>query len=146
MYINLGFSLYWIFTSSLTDDFKDTFIHPAIDLMISASESNQTGGTYTINTSTSVTNYTEVSGANTVIYADTRADTSAYTAAGIPETADQPTTINSYYLHRRDAGSTTPSNKLSVISVFEPPPRINIFSLFSIFFKNLINSFKFSAL
>ncbi len=93
-------------------DFKDTFIHPAIDLMISASESNQTGGTYTINTSTSVTNYTEVSGANTVIYADTRADTSAYTAAGIPETEDQPTTINSYYLHRRDAGSTTPSNKL----------------------------------
>ena len=41
---------------------------------------------------------------------------------------------------------TTPSYVLSVIRVFEPPPRINIFSLLFINFKNLINSFKFSAL
>ena len=41
---------------------------------------------------------------------------------------------------------TTPSYRLSVISVFDPPPNKNIFSLFLIFFKNLIRSFKFSAL
>ena len=38
---------------------------------------------------------------------------------------------------------TTPSESLSVINVFEPPPKIKIFSLLLIFFKNLINSFKF---
>ena len=31
---------------------------------------------------------------------DTRANAAAYTAAGIPETQDQPTTITNYYLHR----------------------------------------------
>ena len=41
---------------------------------------------------------------------------------------------------------TTPSNKLSVIKVFEPAPRINIFSLPFSFFIKLINSFKLSAL
>ena len=43
---------------------------------------------------------------------DTRADASAYTASGIPETLDQPTTVTQYYLHRRNAGSTVPSTKL----------------------------------
>ena len=94
------------------EDLVDSIIEPTIDLMVAATESDTTAGTYTISTSTSVTDYTEVSGANTAIYADTRANTSAYTAAGIPETQDQPTTINSYYLHRRNAGSTTPSTQL----------------------------------
>ena len=39
------------------------------------------------------------------MFTDTRADTSAYTAGGIPETLDQPTTITNYYLHRRNQGS-----------------------------------------
>ena len=68
-----------------------------------------TNGTFTIAESASVTNYTEVSGSNTVIFSDTRADTSAYSAAGIPETLDQPTTITNYYLHRRDGSNLTPS-------------------------------------
>ena len=38
---------------------------------------------------------------------------------------------------------TTPSNKLSLIRVFEPAPRINIFSLFCNFFKKFTNSLKF---
>ena len=42
--------------------------------------------------------------------------------------------------------TTTPSNNLSEINVFEPAPKINIFSLSSIFFKKFIKSFKLSAL
>ena len=41
---------------------------------------------------------------------------------------------------------TTPSNNLSLIKVFEPAPRINIFSLLFIFLRKFINSFKLSAL
>ena len=41
---------------------------------------------------------------------------------------------------------TTPSYKLSFIKVFEPAPRINIFSLLSNFFKKFTNSFRLSAL
>ena len=39
------------------------------------------------------------------MFTDTRADTSAYTAGGIPETLDQPTTVTNYFLHRRNQGS-----------------------------------------
>ena len=94
------------------EDLVDSIIEPTIDLMVAAVESDTTAGTYTISTSSSVTGYTEVSGAGTAIYLDTRADTSSYSAAGIPETQDQPTTINSYFLHRKNAGSTTPSTQL----------------------------------
>ena len=96
-------------------DFKDTFIIPAINLMIVASESNNTGGTYTITTSsTAATGYTNVS--TTAIFVDTRADTSAYTAGGLPETQDQPTTINSYFLHRRNGADSTPTRNLIYIN------------------------------
>ena len=85
-------------------DVKDTFLHPAIDKLITGSESATTAGTYSISTSaTAATNYTNTS--TTAVFVDTRADTSAYSAAGIPETLDQPTTITSYYLHKRDQGS-----------------------------------------
>jgi len=95
-------------------DFKDTFLHPAIDLLISGTESANTAGTYTITTSaTAATNYTNVS--TTAVFLDTRADTSQYTANGIPETLDQPTTVTSYFLHRRDATASTPSRMPVVI-------------------------------
>jgi hypothetical protein len=84
---------------SLTD-VKDTILHPAIDLLASGSTGTQQGGTYHVSTSTSVSGSTEVSGSNTAIFVDTRADTSAYSAGSIPETQDQPTTITSYYLHK----------------------------------------------
>lgn len=42
---------------------------------------------------------------NDPIYVDTRADTSLYTAAGIPEALDQPQTINNYYLKLRSAAA-----------------------------------------
>ena len=89
---------------SLTD-VKDTFLHPAIDLLTAASTTTQQGGTYTISTSTSLAGATNVSG--TPIYSDTRANTAAYTAGGIGETLDQPTTITNYYLHRINGSDTS---------------------------------------
>ena len=86
-------------------DIKDTFLHPAIDKLISASESDTTAGTFTItDSSTAATGYTVVDASNAV-FTDTRADTSAYTSGGIPETLDQPTTVTNYFLHRRNQGS-----------------------------------------
>ena len=85
-------------------DVKDTFLHPAIDLLTAATTTSQQAGTYHISTTSSVSGSTVVSG--TPIYLDTRADTSAYTNAGLEsasgETLDQPTTISSYYLQRID--------------------------------------------
>ena len=99
----VGYPVYWDTTEGCIkvmshQDYIDTFIYETLDSMVTASESELTNGTFTITTSASVSNYTEVSGSNTVIFADTRADTSAYSAAGIPETLDQPTTITNYYL------------------------------------------------
>ena len=84
------------------DDWKDTIIHPAINLLASGTVSATAAGTYHITTSASVSGSTEVSGSNTPVFIDTRADTSAYSAGSIPETQDQPTTINNYYLQRID--------------------------------------------
>jgi len=81
-------------------DVKDTFLHPAIDLLTAATTTTQQAGTYFISSSSSVAGATEVSGSATPIFSDTRADTTLYTAGGIPETLDQPTTITNYYLHR----------------------------------------------
>ena len=88
-------------------DVKDTFLHPAIDLLASGSTGTQQGGTYHVSTSASVSGSTEVSGSSTAIFTDTRADTSAYSAGSIPETQDQPTTITNYYLHRIDGSNTS---------------------------------------
>lgn len=96
-------------------DFRDTFIVPAISLLVAGTESNDTGGTYTITTSaTAAAGYTNVS--TTPVFVDTRANTAAYTAAGIPETLDQPTTITNYYLHRRNGADSNPSRNLLLIN------------------------------
>ena len=89
---------------SLTD-VKDTFLHPAIDLLTAGSTTTQQAGTYTIATSTTLSGATNVS--TTPIFSDTRADTTLYTAGGIGETLDQPTTITNYYLHRIDGSNTS---------------------------------------
>ena len=90
-------------------DYVDTFIYATLDAMIAASETAATNGTYTIATAASVTNYTEVSGAGTAVFIDTRADTSAYAASGIPETLDQPTNVTSYFLQRQNRARAFPS-------------------------------------
>ena len=116
---NISYPVYYdgsgnIQAMSLTD-FRDTFITPAITLMVSGSESNNTGGTYTITTSaTAASGYTNVS--TTAVFLDTRANTGLYSAAGIPETLDQPQTITSYFLHRRNGADSTPTRNLLLIN------------------------------
>ena len=80
-------------------DVKDTFLHPAIDLLTAATTTSQQAGTYTLATSTSLSGSTLVSA--TPVFVDTRADTSAYTQGTIGDHAlDNATTITSYYLHK----------------------------------------------
>ena len=89
-------------------DVKDTFLHPAIDLLTTGSTTSQQAGTYHINTSNSVTGSTLVSA--TPVFVDTRADAASYTSAGIGTagtTQDINTTINSYFLHRIDGVAGT---------------------------------------
>jgi hypothetical protein len=96
-------------------DVLDTFIYPCIELMIVSTESGNTGGTYTItNAAAAASGYTQVSA--TPIFTDTRANTAAYSAAGIPETLDQPSTITNYYLHRRNSTDVTVSAPPLVIN------------------------------
>ena len=76
----------------------DTYVSDAIDAVIAAQP-------YKIHTSTSApSGYTNVS--TTAVFTDTRADAGAYSAGGITETQDQPTTITNYYLHRANGSST----------------------------------------
>lgn len=78
-------------------DFEDTFIGPA---MTTLSGSVGQPGTYRIHTSLTLSGYTSV-GTNEV-FRDTRANVGAYSASGIGETQDQPTTVTSYYLMKAD--------------------------------------------
>jgi hypothetical protein len=94
-------------------DVKDTFLHPAIDLLTAGGiVSSQQGGTYHISSTSSYPGSTIVSA--TPIYLDTRADTSAYSNAGLEDAAgevlDQPTTITNYYLQRVDGSDTSYTN------------------------------------
>lgn len=106
------FPLYYTSSGNLQHmtvvDFLDTFITPAITTLTSGSLSTSQGGTYFLSTSISVAGSTLVSA--TPVFTDTRADTSLYTAAGIPETLDQPITITNYYLHKLDGLSVTLTN------------------------------------
>jgi len=85
-------------------DVKDTFLHPAIDLLTAATTTTQQAGTYFISSATSVSGSTRVSA--TPVFSDTRANTSLYTDSGIPETLDQPTTITNYYLYSVNGSDT----------------------------------------
>ena len=86
-------------------DVKDTFLHPAIDLLTTGSTGTDQAGTYHISTSSSVSGSTLVSA--TPVFTDTGANTSAYTAGSIPETQDQPTTLTNYYLQRINGTDTS---------------------------------------
>ena len=84
-------------------DFADTFIYPAIDTLTTGSTGTAQAGTYFISTTTTVAGATLVSA--TPVFTDTRANAALYTAGGLIETQDQPTTITNYYLHRVDSAS-----------------------------------------
>lgn len=81
------------------------------------------GVVYTISTATTVAGYTEVSGSSTPVFSDTRANTSAFAAGDIPETEDQPTTIENYYLHRINAAVTafTVPARITLLTNIETP-------------------------
>lgn len=76
----------------------DTYADTLVDGIIAALP-------YQIGTSTTPpSGYTNVS--TTAVFVDTRANAGAYTAGGITETQDQPTTITNYYLHRANGSET----------------------------------------
>ncbi len=92
------------------------------------------GVVYTISTSTTLAGYTEVSGSNTPVFSDTRADTAAFVAGEIPETLDQPVTIQNYYLHRIDtpaATSFTVPARITALNNIETPTTAAMESVFS---------------
>ena len=86
-------------------DVKDTFLHPAIDLLTASTTTTQQAGTHFISSATSVSGSTRVSA--TPVFTDTRANAAAYTAGGIGETQDQPTTITNYYLYTVNGSDTS---------------------------------------
>mgnify|MGYP003678520398 FL=1 len=105
---DFGFPLYVDSNNNLRAmslaDVNDTFVAPAVLLMCTSDTGTDQAGTYTITASaTAATGETNVS--TTAVFTDTRANAGAYTAGGIPETVDQPTTIANYYLHRVDPAS-----------------------------------------
>jgi hypothetical protein len=91
--------------SMSSTDMYDTFILPAIDNLTSGSTGTAQGGTYRIHTSTSLANHTLIS--STAVFKDTRANTSKYTAGGIPEALDQSQTISNFYLFRINGASSS---------------------------------------
>jgi len=81
-------------------EMEETFFTPAVNLLADGSDRP---GTFRIHTTTSLSGHTLTSG--DAIFSDTRANVGAYTAAGIPETVDQPTTLANYYLFSVNQGS-----------------------------------------
>ena len=98
--------VYWDNTTGITEmsltDFADTFLAYPFGLLTSGSVGNNSAGIYFISTANDVAGATKIGN----VFIDTRANTAAYTAGEIPETRDQPTTITTYRLHRRDTFST----------------------------------------
>jgi hypothetical protein len=88
------------------NDCVEFFIQPAVALITSGTVSAAAGGAYHISSSSSVSGSTLIS--STPVFVDTRANAAAYTAGGIGETQDQPTTINNYYLHKITPAANTP--------------------------------------
>ena len=112
---NIRFPVYYdsgnVKAMSLTDMY-DSFVSLASN---GASELIPAAQPYKIHTSTTPpSGYTLVS--STPVFVDTRANVSAYTAGGIGETLDQPTTITSYYLHRSNGSAVTAPTPLYIDS------------------------------
>ena len=83
-----------------TTDMFDTFISPAIDLLIADSDMD---GTFKIHTAATLADHTLIS--NKPVFTDTRANTALYTAGGIGEALDQPFDVTTFYLYRTNQGT-----------------------------------------
>ena len=92
------------------NDMYDTFYNSAINTLV---DGNDRDGTYRIHTGTSLSGHTLIS--NTAVFSDTRANTGAYTAGGIPEAVDQPFTVTNYYLFRTNQGTLTAQSQLAML-------------------------------
>jgi hypothetical protein len=101
--------------SMSTQDVLDTFVHPAIISLTSASTTTAQAGTYFISSVTSVAGATLVSA--TPVFTDTRADPSLYSSASIPEALDKtPITVQNYYLHRVNGVDTAFTSPMFITS------------------------------
>lgn len=122
-------------------DVYDTFIEPAINsLTLGSLTSSGQGGTYRIHTSSGgLGGHTLVSA--TAVFTDTRANTSLYTAGGIPEALDQPTTITNFYLYRIDG---TASSYIQPLRVTASNSNLQVFST-SLFNTLLQNHVRYAA-
>jgi hypothetical protein len=114
---NIAFPVYSddnnnIKSMSLTDVY-DTFIYPAIDILTDGSDQP---GTYRVGPAVAPGGSTALAGHTQqhefAVFTDTRADTSNYTSAGIPEALDQAEAINRYYLYV--------TNNISAVSYTAP--------------------------
>ena len=114
-----GFPLFMTFSGSNSNvqlqefslqDMIDTFWKPAAAILVGNSQSEgNSAGTYAIESSTTSTgdtlsDRTKIS--TTPIFTDTRATASDYSAAGIPEAADQQDVVAYYHLYRWDREDT----------------------------------------
>lgn len=112
---NIAFPMYYDgsdLKAMTQQDFYDTFITPAIDLLAASDTDEATAaGTYTIRSFTPFSNHTRVG----IVFEDTINDISEYTAAGIKEAVDQHLTATTYYLYRREYG-TAPTIRTPLIA------------------------------
>ena len=83
-----------------TTDMFDTFISPAINLLVADSDMD---GTFRIHTAATLADHTLIS--NKPVFTDTRANTALYSAGGIPEAVDQPFDVTTFYLYRTNQGA-----------------------------------------
>jgi len=86
-------------------DMYDTFYNDVIDNLVEGGTPPTRPGIYAITDGFNETDMTRIS--DSVVFKDTKANAGAYTASGIPETRDQPTTVKNYYLHRVDQSAMT---------------------------------------
>ena len=101
------------------EDYYDTIVHPAIDLLTSGSLTSDQAGTHFISTSNSVSGATLVD--SNPIFTDTRANESLYTSGGIPEDLDQPTVTQNYYLHVLNGDDADITRPLCILDVNSDP-------------------------
>ena len=102
-------------------DFKDTFLHPAIDLMVvadSSADDSNVAGTYRIHTASSLTNFTEVSGSATPIFTDTTS--TGFAASSIPDAPGIQTgsasTVQDFFLMRRN-GTDVDTSSFGLVGI-----------------------------
>ena len=102
-------------------DFQDTFLHPAIDLMVvadSSADDPNVAGTYRIHTASSLTNFTEVSGSATPIFTDTTS--TGFAASSIPDAPGRQTgsasTVQDFFLMRRN-GTDVDTSSFGLVGI-----------------------------